>query len=69
MKYQDLKIEIEKMWNVRGKVIPIVVGALGAVTKALPSYCALISRDLDVQTVQKSTLLGTSHIIRKVLQL
>ena len=28
-KYQDLAREVRKMWGVRTKVIPIVVGALG----------------------------------------
>ena len=69
MKYQNLKIELEKMWSVRGTVIPIVMGALGVVTKTLPGYCALVSQNLNVFNLQKSSLLGTSHIIRKVLQL
>jgi len=29
-KYQDLLLEIERMWNVRVEVAPIVIGALGA---------------------------------------
>uniref|UniRef100_H3AA24 Reverse transcriptase domain-containing protein n=1 Tax=Latimeria chalumnae TaxID=7897 RepID=H3AA24_LATCH len=33
MKYQDLKMEIEKLWKVRVEVIPVVIGAVGAVTK------------------------------------
>ena len=55
MKYQDLKIEIGKMWSVRGTVIPIIVGALGVVTKTLLGYCALVSQNLDVFNLQQST--------------
>ena len=69
LKYQDLKIEIERMWRVRGTVVPIVVRALGVDSNAFTSYCALISEDLNVYNIQKSSLLGMSHIIRKVLQL
>ena len=29
-KYQDLAREVRKMWGVRTKVIPVVVGALGS---------------------------------------
>ena len=28
-KYQDLKIELHKIWNVKVVVIPVVIGALG----------------------------------------
>ena len=28
--YQDLKRELQKIWNVRVKIIPLVVGSLGA---------------------------------------
>ena len=35
-KYQDLKREIARMWNIRTvQVVPIVVGSLGSVTKSL----------------------------------
>ena len=32
-KYQDLRIEIEKLWDVKAVVVQIVVGALGTVSK------------------------------------
>ena len=34
-KYQDLAREVRKMWGVRTKVIPIVVGALGTIPMRL----------------------------------
>jgi len=35
-KYQDLKREIARVWNIRAvQVVPIVVGSLGSVTKNL----------------------------------
>ena len=38
-KYMDLRIEITRVWNCRRVfVIPIVVGALGSISKDLPSY-------------------------------
>ena len=68
-KYKDLNIEIEKMLSICGMVIPIEVGALGVVTKTLPDYCVLVSQNLDVFNLQKLSLLRTSRIIWKVLQL
>ena len=32
-KYQDLRRELQKTWNVKVKIIPLVVGSLGAITK------------------------------------
>ena len=29
-KYQDLLLEIERMWNVRVEIVSFVIGALGA---------------------------------------
>lgn len=34
-KYQDLRREVARLWNVKAKVVPIVVGALGAVAPNL----------------------------------
>ena len=34
-KYLDLARELKKLWNMKVKVIPIVVGALGTVPKGL----------------------------------
>ena len=34
-KYQDLRRELKKIWNVRVKIIPLVVGSLGAIPKQL----------------------------------
>ena len=32
-KYEDLGRELQKMWNVKVKIIPLVVGSLGAIPK------------------------------------
>ena len=32
-KYQDLGRELQKIWNVKVKIIPLVVGSLGAILK------------------------------------
>ena len=38
-KYQDLKREIGKLWGIKKQeVVPVVVGALGAVSKRLDTW-------------------------------
>jgi len=33
LKYEDLTIEIQRMWNVKTKVIPVIIGVTGTISK------------------------------------
>ena len=66
-KYQDLRIEVEKQWDVEAVVVPIVVGALGTVSKELEKHLKRIDIPLVVPCLQKAALLGTAFILRRVL--
>ena len=33
LKYKDLTIETQRMWNVKTKVIPVIIGATGTISK------------------------------------
>ena len=68
-KYQDLEIEIQRMWKMKTKVIPIVIGALGTIRKGMEDNIRSVSENPNLQTVQKTCLLGTARILRKVLSI
>ena len=42
VKYKDLIIEIQYMWNVKAKVIPEIIVATGTVSKSLRQYLSNI---------------------------
>ena len=43
LKYKDLTIEIQRMWNVKTKVIPVIIGATGAISKSFRKHVSDIS--------------------------
>ena len=55
------------MANKKVFVIPIVVGALGTITTTFDKYIEYLGIEIRTEHVQKSILLGTARIIRKVL--
>jgi hypothetical protein len=68
LKYQDLKREIKKVWKLKTvHIVPIIVGALGAVPPDLRAHLDAVDCRLPISTIQKTALLGTAHILRKVL--
>ena len=67
LKYKDLTTETQRMWNVKTKVIPVLIGATGTISKSLRKYVSNIPGNHEVKELQKTAILGTAHIIRKVL--
>jgi len=67
LKYKDLTIEIQRMWNVKTKVIPVIIGATGTASKTFGKYVSNIPGNHEVKELQKTAILGTAHILRKVL--
>ena len=68
-KYQDLARELRKLWQVKVKVVPVVVGALGAIPNALEKHLKEIGTSVKVELLQKAALLGTARILRKTLEI
>ena len=68
-KYQDLGRELQRIWNVKGKIIPLVVGSLGNITKQFGNRLKQIGITVGTAQVQKTFLLGTARILRKALEI
>jgi len=67
LKYKGLTIEIQRMWSVKTKVIPVIIGATGTISKSFRKYVSNIRGKHEVKELQKTAILGTAHILRKVL--
>jgi len=67
LKNKDLTIEIQRMWNVKTKVIPVIIGATGTISKSFRKYVSNIPGKHEFKELQKTAILGTAHILRKVL--
>ena len=68
-KYQDLGRELQKIWNVKVKIIPLVVGSLGAIPKQFGNRLKQIGITAGTAQVQKTVLFGMAVILRKVLEI
>ena len=67
-KHQDLARELKKLWDIKVTVIPIVIGALGTVTKGLIKRLEDLEIKGRVETIQTTALLRWAGILRKVLE-
>ena len=67
LKYKDLKIEVQHMWNVKVKVILAIVGTTGTISLSFSHYLSNIGKKHEIKELQTAALLGTAHILRKVL--
>ena len=55
------------MCNIKTKVIPVIIGATGTISKTFRTYVSNITGNHEVKELQKTAILGTTHILRKVL--
>ena len=69
VKYKSLCIEIQRMWNLKCTIVPVIIGATGIVTRSLGKNLeAAVPGKHSIDSLQKTAILGTSYIIWKVLQ-
>ena len=58
LKYKDLTIEREHMWNVKTRVISVIIGATGTISKSFRKYVSNIQGNQEVRELQKTAILG-----------
>jgi hypothetical protein len=65
LKYKSLGIEIQRMWNLKCTIITVIIGATGIVTRSLRKNLEAVPGKHSTDSLQKTAVLGTTHIIRK----
>ena len=58
LKYKDLTIEIQRMWNVKTKAIPVIIGATETISNSFRKYVSNIPGNHEVKELQKTAVLG-----------
>jgi uncharacterized protein YycO len=53
LKYKDLIIEIQAMWNVKVKVISVITGATGTISKSLRQSLRNITGKHEIKELKK----------------
>ena len=56
------EVEIQE-WNLKCTIIPIIIGATGIVTRSLRKNLEAVTGKHSIDSLQKTAILGTSHII------
>ena len=67
-KYLDLARELEKLWNMKVMIEPIVIGVFGAITKGLLKDLEDLEVGGRVETIQITALLRTARMLRRVME-
>ena len=67
-KYLDLARELKKLWNMKVTIVPIVIGALGTITKGLLKGLGDLEVGGRVENIQMTALKRTTRILRRVLE-
>ena len=68
-KYKDLEIPYRQNVENGNRDDTSVIGALGVIKKGLEKYVDKIPGTVSIDELQEITLLGTAHILRKVLSI
>ena len=66
-KYQDLRIELRRLWYKPVKIVPIIIRALGTIPKSLKRNLEELGAAVAPGLLQKCVVLETAHIIRRVM--
>ena len=57
LKYKSLCIEIQRMWNLKCTIVPVIIGATGIVTRSLRKNLETVPGKHSIDSLQKTDIL------------
>jgi len=67
LKHKELTVEIQQMWNVKTKVVPVIIRVTETILKSFTKYVSSIPGKHEDKELQKTAILFTTQILQKVL--
>ena len=57
---------MQRFWKIKSvTVLPVVIGALGAVSQRFAGYVNKVGANIKLEIVQNTALLGTARLLQK----
>jgi len=54
--------------DVKTNVTPVIIRATGTISKSLREYLSNMPGEHEIKEIQKTAVLGTAHVLRRVLK-
>ena len=67
LKYKNCTMEVQHMWIVKAKVIPVIIGVTGTISKSLRQYLSKLPGKYEIKELQKTAILGTANKLWEML--
>jgi hypothetical protein len=62
-KDKHVTTELQRMWNVKKEVIPVIIGATGTISKSFRKYLSNVPGKHEINELQKTATLGTANLL------
>ena len=66
--HEDLKQKLQKLWNLKTSIVPIVIVTLGTIPKSLEKHLNELNVEVNIFQMQTTVLLNSARITRKVME-
>ena len=66
--HEDLKRKLQKLWNLKTSIVPIVIVTLGTIPKSLEKHLNELNVEVNIFQMETTVLLNSARITRKVME-